>query len=461
MKKPWYLSTWFISLNFALSFLYVPIVSGIILLILEQRRQKRIDQTIEEAGLDEPVRLQEKVTELERSIERLSAQEEQQKKKTEKLNEEWRKKKEKMDEEISQKKGELIVLDDELLFQSYGFYDPKYDLESSTQYKVRLDTIRQRQKSMVKDNGATHYPTNFTLDGDKKKGQALVNNIIKMTVRSFNNECDSTIQKVKHSNIEASEKRIRKSFEQLNKYNKYNNVSLKQSYLDLKLEELYLAYEYARQVEAEKEEQRQIKEQMREEAKVQKEIAKQREKLEKDEAHFQKALKQAESRLATANDELRRELEAKMAEYQAKLDSLKEEKEQVDYREQNAKAGYVYIISNIGSFGEGVYKIGMTRRLEPMDRVKELGDASVPFTFDVHGMIFSNDAPALENALHHAFDDKRLNKMNNRKEFFRVSLDAIEQEVKKNHDRTLELTKLAEAEEYRQSIARKQESAAS
>lgn len=135
-----------------------------------------------------------------------------------------------------------------------------------------------------------------------------------------------------------------------------------------------------------------------------------------------------------------------------KLKETKKNKEDVLYRVQNTRAGYVYIISNIGSFGENVFKIGMTRRLEPLDRVKELGDASVPFTFDVHGMIFSEDAPALENALHKAFTERRLNRVNERKEFFRVDLKEIENVVKKNHNKTVEFTKLAEAEEYRKSV---------
>ena len=126
--------------------------------------------------------------------------------------------------------------------------------------------------------------------------------------------------------------------------------------------------------------------------------------------------------------------------------------EDIDYREANKKAGYVYIISNIGSFGKDVYKIGMTRRLEPMDRVDELGDASVPFKFDVHAMIFSDDAPKLEAALHHAFDNKKVNMINNRKEFFNVKLEEIEQVVKENHDKLVEFIKTPDAEQYRESM---------
>ena len=123
--------------------------------------------------------------------------------------------------------------------------------------------------------------------------------------------------------------------------------------------------------------------------------------------------------------------------------------QQIDYRHANQKAGYVYIISNIGSFGENVYKIGMTRRLDPTERVDELGDASVPFKFDIHAMIFSEDAPALEAALHNAFADRRINLVNRRREFFRVTLDEIKAEVEKNFDKTAEFIDVPDAEQYR------------
>ena len=127
----------------------------------------------------------------------------------------------------------------------------------------------------------------------------------------------------------------------------------------------------------------------------------------------------------------------------------------IDYRQANMKAGYVYIISNIGAFGENIFKIGMTRRLEPQERIDELGDASVPFKFDVHAMIFTDDAPALENALHHAFEDRKLNMVNQRKEFFNVTLDEIKEVVKKNFDKTVEFIDVPDAEQYRISLKMK------
>ena len=143
------------------------------------------------------------------------------------------------------------------------------------------------------------------------------------------------------------------------------------------------------------------------------------------------------------------ELKDYLSEIQIKLENL-------DYREANKRAGYVYIISNIGSFGENIFKIGMTRRLDPMERIRELSDASVPFNFDVHAMIFSDDAPKLEAALHNAFSDKKLNMINKRREFFKVTLEEIEEVVRNNYEKSVEFIKLADAEQYRESIKLKE-----
>ena len=139
----------------------------------------------------------------------------------------------------------------------------------------------------------------------------------------------------------------------------------------------------------------------------------------------------------------------KKNELEAKLDDIEKAIHDIDYREANQKAGYVYIISNIGAFGENVYKIGMTRRLDPQDRIDELGDASVPFNFDVHAMIFSDNAPALEAALHKAFEDRKVNMVNTRREFFNVTLDEIKEVVRKNFDKTIEFVDVPDAEQFR------------
>lgn len=357
-----------------------------------------------------------------------------------------------LDSEISIKKKEIIELDDQILLQDFGMYTPVYNLMNSEAYKDRLTVIRQQQKDMIKNDTACLYPTNMTLDGSTSKGKKLVKDNVKQILRSFNNECDAVIDKVKFNNIESIRKKIEKSFNDLNKMNSSMKISIVPKYLSLKLEELNLCYEYAVKKQEEKEEQKRIREQLREEAKLQKEIAEARKTIEKERSHYQNALKQLDEKLSSASDEEKAELEEKRQEILSQLGEIQKSIEDIDYREANKRAGYVYIISNIGSFGENIYKIGMTRRLEPTERVDELGDASVPFNFDIHAMIFSDDAPALENALHKAFESRKVNMVNQRREFFNVTLDEIEEVVKKNFDKTVEFTRIAPAEQYRESM---------
>lgn len=356
-----------------------------------------------------------------------------------------------MKKEIKSLKDELIETNDIVLLQSFGLYEPKYDFENSEQYMERLKDIRDDQKEMVRNNSGVNIDTQWSVDGSVKKGQALTNKNVKSLFRLFNSECDNVINKVTYRNLEASEKRIRKSFEQDNKLYEAFNISLKENYLDSKIDELYLYFEYLQKKQEEKEEQAALREQIREEAKVQKEIEKEKKKIEKEKIHFNTELDRLKENIPSENEE-KSIWEAKIAELEAKIKELQEVEEDVLNKEKNTRAGYVYIISNIGSFGENIYKIGLTRRLDPMERVNELGDASVPFKFDVHATIFSEDAPALENALHKAFENKRVNKVNSRKEFFNVTLDEIKEVVEKNFDKTVEYTKYAEAMEYRQSL---------
>lgn len=355
-----------------------------------------------------------------------------------------------LEKEISKRKSEIIELDEVISLQDFGLYSPIYKFANSEQYKDRLTTIRQQQKNMVKNKTATESPTNFTLDGSVSKGRALVNDNVKQILRSFNNECDVLIDNVKFNNVDNARKKIEKSFESLNKMNSRMQISIVPKYLQLKLEELNLAYEYALKKQEEKEQQKEERERLREEAKLQKEIEEARKQAEKEKNHYENALSTILKQLESSPDDM--ELLSKKEELESHLDTIQHNIEEIDYREANKRAGYVYIISNIGSFGENIYKIGMTRRLEPLDRVNELGDASVPFNFDVHAMIFSDDAPALENALHHAFESKKVNMINHRREFFKVTLDEIESVVKANFDKTVEFKKIPDADQYRETL---------
>ena len=260
---------------------------------------------------------------------------------------------------------------------------------------------------MIRNDMAALCSQEWSVNGSLSKGKLFAKRNIKQIIRSFNNECDVLVSKVKFNNVEAYMHKMMKSYDDLNKLNEPNCISITQSYLNLKLKELRLAYEYSLKQQREKEEQRAIREQMREEAKLTEEIELKRKEIQKELAHYNKQIVRVESLLSKAPDEEKKYLNDKKAYIEERLSELDREMKEMDYREANKKAGYVYVISNIGAFGENVYKIGMTRRLEPMDRIDELSNASVPFRFDVHAMIFSDDAPKLEAALHRAFDDKK------------------------------------------------------
>ena len=348
-------------------------------------------------------------------------------------------------EELQQAKDQLIETNEEVLMQSFGLYTPRYSFMNADEYKAHLLEIRAKQKDMIKNKTAVSGNMN------------MVSDMQKLLLRAFNSECDDVIEHVKYSNIDASEKRITASRDAISKLGTIMEVSIQPKYYRLKIEELHLAFEYAQKKQQEKEEQKEVRARMREEAKLAKEIEEERKKLEKEQQHYQNALQRINAQLEAASDADRAAIEEKKAELVAQLDKIDKEFADVDYREANQRAGYVYVISNIGAFGENVYKIGMTRRLDPQDRVDELGDASVPFNFDVHAMIFSNDAPKLEAALHNAFADRKLNFVNQRREFFNVSLDEIKQVIKDNYDKSVEFVELAPAEQYRESLKLKEQ----
>lgn len=345
----------------------------------------------------------------------------------------------------------ILVAEDAIELESFSLYVPKYDFVNSDIYKEKLDEIRVSQKSMIRSGTAAICEIQWTVDGSKAKGRKMSNDTIKLLLRSFNNECDMAVAAVRFNNFDRCEARIDKAFSTLNKLGQSNRIHLAQKYYALKLDELHLAYEYQCKKQEEKERLRALREQQREEAKLAKEIEAARKEAEKEKKHYQQALTklQAQYTACEAEDE-RAALEEKKNELIGHLDDISARLEDIDYRQSNQKAGYVYVISNIGSFGEGVYKIGMTRRLDPTERVYELGDASVPFVFDIHAMIFSDDAPKLEAALHRAFADRRVNMVNTRREYFRVSLDEIKAVVLENHDKTVEFIETPDAQQYRE-----------
>lgn len=347
---------------------------------------------------------------------------------------------------------EVSVFESKLDLIEFGIYEPVYDFEKSDDYRVEQNKIIQNQKEMIAADTAAICNTNWTVEGSEAKGKAVVKVYKKLMLRAFNGECDVLISKVKWNNVNQMKERMQKLFDSINKLGQGFQVYLNSQYLNLKLKELILEYEYQLKRQQEKEEMRAIQEELREEEKARREFEQAQREAEKEEETYQKALDKARKEYEASTGEKHKMLQAQIEKLEQELKEAQEKKERALSMAQQTKRGHVYIISNIGSFGENVYKIGMTRRLEPVERVKELGDASVPFQFDIHAMIYSDEAPTLENELHKAFNNKKVNMLNYRKEFFNVTIDEIENKVKEI-GLDAEFTRLPEAMEYRETLA--------
>lgn len=366
---------------------------------------------------------------------------------------------ENLKKEIEQKKQELNIIkqeiaiaNDELGFQEYGFFERQYKFSDSIKFKDELDSLRLTQKTMVKEGTAGKITSPLTFNNSVKKGEAIQKQMIKAAIRGFNGECDALLVKVTPTNIENKRKAMQRSFDQLNKMYSKNFIEITNSYLQLKFKELQIAVEFELKKQEEKEILREQREKEKEDKKLQAEITRKRKELEKDRTHFKQMINNVSEMLKNAQPDEVAQLKFQLVEYQAKLSELDEIEEDIDYREGHATAGYVYVISNIGSFGENVYKIGVTRRLEPLDRIRELSSASVPFQFDVHALVFSEQAFALESEIHTELSKFRVNKVNGRKEYFNVPFSMIKNILDSHKELTIELIENAEAFEYRQGL---------
>lgn len=352
-------------------------------------------------------------------------------------------------DQIQKSQNDFADIKAEIQMRDFGLFEPKYSLISSADYLNQLKEIRNKQKELIVEDRAITGNTQWKINESSSQGSKMISDMKKLLLRAFNSECEFIIDHVTYSNYEASYNRILKSCDSISRLGKVLHIQITENYRILKIDELRLAYNYQERKQQEKDEQKAIRAQMREEAKVQHEIEVAKQKLEKEQFHYQNALLKLQIQINNANDIERENLMTKKEEIETKLTDIDVSFKDLDYREANQRAGYVYVISNIGSFGEDVYKIGMTRRLDPTERIDELSDASVPFNFDIHAMIFTSDAPALESALHKAFHNKKMNWVNTRREFFQVTLDEIKDVVKNNHEKTAEFIDVALADQFR------------
>lgn len=333
-----------------------------------------------------------------------------------------------------------VVLDDERVLQDVGIYRYHHPLENAVAYRERLDQLGGRIADLVRAGGAIEKSNMFTFDNSLAKGRKMTSDLAKLMLRAYNAEADNAIRSLRVGNAVTAKKRLEASRGAIAKLGKMMEMRISDEFHALRLEEIELTADWLMKKQEEREAAREERERLREEAKVAAELAAERARLDKERSHILNALAALQSS-DTADPDL-----------QAKLAEIDDAIAQNDYRAANVRAGYVYVISNRGAFGEHVVKIGLTRRLEPLERVNELGDASVPFRFDVHALFFSEDAVTLEAELHQHFAARRLNFANNRKEFFFATPAEVREVLAAKVGNLLEFSEHAESTEYLQSL---------
>ncbi len=355
---------------------------------------------------------------------------------------------------LDQYRSEVALLEENLEDISFGIYRPHFGYDTPEDYKSALQEVVDKQKLMIREGNAARFAVSWTVGGSRREGERMQRQYTKLVLRAFNGECEAAIAKVAWNNASKMEERIRKSFAAINDLGQVMQVSISESYMDLKLGELRLEHELEQKKRDVMEEQRAAREKIREQEKALREAEAELERAVQDEDKFAKAIEKARVEAAKARGEEHARLTSRILELEDELAKAQKRKERAKALAELTTAGYVYVLSNIGSFGENVFKIGMTRRLEPTDRVKELSDASVPFGYDVHAMVYSEDAPALEGAFHERFADRSLNPLNPRKEFFRVSIAELESFVAEKGLK-IAFTHVPEAREYREVLAQR------
>ena len=337
--------------------------------------------------------------------------------------------------------GETIELDDERVLQEVGIYRYHHPLENAAEYKEQLSDLSQRIKEMVRAGDAVLASDMFTFNNSLAKGRRMTSEFSKLMLRAYNAEADNCVRALRAGNVLTAKKRLESSVTIIAKLGAMMEMHINPQYHQLRIRELELTADYLMKLQVEKEEAREERERLREERKAEQELAAERARLDKEREHYANAL-----RALASNDD-----EAAIADLNERLRDIDEAIERNDFRTANIRAGYVYVISNRGALGPNIVKIGLTRRLEPMDRVRELGDASVPFPFDVHAMFFAEDAVTVEADLHRAFAERRVNHVNQRREFFFATPADVRTILLEQVGNLLEFAEHPEATQYLQS----------
>ena len=335
-------------------------------------------------------------------------------------------------------------------------YSEYPELNPTVQLKLNSMDLKELRKAFNENEKAIKQ----TLERYESRYTTKTNaTIYKLMVIALKAEQQNILYNLKYDKLEKSIEDVKKLTDKYMKIAMDGNQSIVSTmrkfigeieYLFIKSVEI--EYEYYVQKEKQREEQAKLREQMKQEAEEKKLLEQQKKQIEKEEGKYQTEIEKVEEIINSTEDEEKlNKLQEKIEELKNQLKLVNEKKEEIT-KLQNGKAGYVYVISNLGSFGDRVFKIGMTRRLNPIDRINELSGASVPFTFDVHSFIFSDNAVGLEQKMHEILNDNRVNKINLRKEFFNISIDELEKIVQ-DIDPSAEFNKTMIAEQYRQSLS--------
>jgi hypothetical protein len=344
--------------------------------------------------------------------------------------------------EVAQARARIVETEEIALLQEAGVYEYQHPLADAVAYKARLKEVKDALKAMVRDDGAVLAATDWQVNGSLAQGRTMVRDFSKLMLRAYNAEADSLVRSMKPYKLASAVDRLGKTRETIARLGRTMNIRISDHYHHQRLYELRLAADHLAKVEEERERVREERERQREEDKARREFEREKARLLKEQSHYRSALAKLEAKGDEAGAE---QLRAKIAEAEEAIEGVND-------REANIRAGYVYVISNIGAFGEHMVKIGMTRRLDPMDRVRELGDASVPFRFDVHALIFSPDAVGLESRMHKEMEERRVNRVNLRREFFHASpADVRDLLARISGQHLLEYREIPEALEWRAS----------
>jgi hypothetical protein len=347
-----------------------------------------------------------------------------------------------LESEIADLQQRVVKTQEFEILQEVGIYEYRHPLSDSVAYKTELAKLRDRINTTVKQDAAVLAAQGWTVNGSEAQGRKMLRDYSKLMLRAYNAEADNLVRGLKPYKLDSAVDRLNKVATTIERLGKTMSIRVAHQYHLLRIKELELTADYQEMLAREKEKEREEKERLREQRKLEQEIAREKARLDKERQHYANALQVLIDKGDTDGAERMR----------AQLEEIDKAIAEVDYRAANVRAGYVYVISNIGALGEQMIKVGMTRRLDPMDRIRELSDASVPFNFDIHALFFSDDAYGIEAQMHQRLADQRVNRVNLRREFFYATPGEARDLLKELTGELLQFEEEPEALEYHQSV---------